>query len=140
MSIIVYEFQGTVSVVTLCDKSTPECYIAAHIPPTAKHLILTDTADLPAAGFRNAWVINDNKVEIDVNRAKNIKRNQFRQARKPLLEQLDIEYMKAVETSNTTKKKTIAAKKQELRDVTSIDLPDDVDELAKFWPDVLKGA
>lgn len=140
MSIIVYEFQGKVSVVTLCGKSTPEHYIAAHVPPTAKHLILTDTADLPAAGFRNAWVINDNKVEIDVNRAKNIKRNQFRQARKPLLEQLDIEYMKAVETSNTTKKKTIAAKKQELRDVTSIDLPDDVDELAKFWPDVLKGA
>lgn len=140
MSIVVYEFEGKVSVVTLCGKSTPEHYIAAHVPPTAKHLILTDTADLPAAGFRNAWFINDNKVEIDINKAKEIKRNQFRQARKPLLEQLDIEYMRAVETSNASKKKSIAAKKKQLRDVTSIDLPDDADELANFWPDVLKDA
>jgi hypothetical protein len=140
MSIIVYEFEGKVYVVTLCGKSTPEHYIATHVPPTAKHLILTDTADLPAAGFRNAWFINNNKVEIDINKAKEIKRNQFRQARRQMLTQLDVEYLRAVETSNASKKKSIAATKKQLRDVTSIDLPDDVSELVVFWPDVLKSA
>lgn len=81
-----------------------------------------------------------NMIIIDINAAKEIKRNKFRQARKPLLEQLDVEYVRAVETSNAAKKKIIVAKKQELRDVTSIELPDDVDELTKFWPDVLKSA
>lgn len=77
---------------------------------------------------------------FNVEKAKNIKFNQFRHARKPLLEQLDVEYIRAVESSQVNKKKLIAAKKQQLRDVTSIDLPNDADELANFWPDVLKGA
>lgn len=79
-----------------------------------------------------------NMIIIDLDAAKEIKRNQFRQARKPMLEQLDVEYMRAVETSNTAKKKSIAATKQELRDVTALKLPNDIDKLAEFWPDILK--
>jgi len=82
----------------------------------------------------------DRGAVVNIKKAKEIKRKLFRQARKPMLEQLDVEYMRAVEASNDDKKKTIAAKKQDLRDVTSIELPDDVDELDKFWPDVLKSA
>ena len=88
--------------------------------------------------FFDAYEFDQDKgAVINIEKAKDIKRNQFRQSRKPLLEQLDLEYMKAVETSNAAKKKDVVAKKQELRDVTSIELPDDVDELTKFWPDVL---
>jgi|688.fasta_scaffold567961_2 hypothetical protein len=91
--------------------------------------------------FFDAYEFDQDKgAVLNIERAKEIKRNQFRQARKPLLEQLDVEYMRAVEASNDDKKKIIVAKKQDLRDVTSIELPDDVDELAKFWPDVLKSA
>jgi hypothetical protein len=91
--------------------------------------------------FFDAYEFDQDKgAVINIEKAKDIKRNQFRQSRKQLLEQLDVEYMKAIETSNTNKKKSIVAKKQELRDVTSIDLPDGIDELAKFWPDVLKSA
>lgn len=95
---------------------------------------------MPDSKFYNAWILDGNAVTVDITKAKEIKYNQFRQARKPLLEQLDVEFMRAVESSNAAKKKSIAAKKQQLRDVTSIELPDDVDELAKFWPDVLNGA
>lgn len=88
--------------------------------------------------FFDAYEFDQDKgAVINIKKAKEIKRNKFRQARKPLLEQLDIDYMRAVETSNAAKKKDVVAKKQELRDVTSIELPDDVDELTKFWPDVL---
>ena len=89
--------------------------------------------------FFDAYEFNQDKgAVINIKKAKEIKLNKFRQARKPLLEQLDIDYMRAVESSNTAKKKSIVDKKQELRGITSIDLPDNVDELAEFWPDSLK--
>ena len=89
--------------------------------------------------FFDAYEFNQDKgAVINIKKAKEIKLNKFRQARKPLLEQLDIDYMRAVESSNTAKKKSIVDKKQELRDITSIDLPDNVEELAEFWPDSLK--
>lgn len=108
----------------------------AALPSTTPYKVVP-TLDIINVFF-DAYEFDSEKGAIlNIEKAKEIKRNQFRQARKPLLEQHDIEYMRAVETSNTAKKKAIAAKKQELRNVTSIELPDDVDELAKFWPDVL---
>tara|TARA_R100000773_G_C4166021_1_gene81750 strand:- start:309 stop:569 length:261 start_codon:yes stop_codon:yes gene_type:complete len=51
---------------------------------------------------------------IDMVKAREIHRNKIRDARKPLLENLDIEFQKALETSaNTT---DIVSKKQQLRD------------------------
>lgn len=89
--------------------------------------------------FFDAYEFDQDKgAVLNIKKAKEIKLNKFRQARKPLLEQLDVEYMRAVETSNTAKKKSIAATKQELRDVTALKLPNDIDKLAEFWPDILK--
>lgn len=99
---------------------------------------IVETLDINNDFFDAYEFDQDKGALLNINKAKEIKLNKFRQARKPLLEQLDIEYMKAVETSNTAKKKTIAAKKQELRDVTAIELPNNIDELAEFWPDILK--
>lgn len=101
---------------------------------------VVETLDIPNEFFDAYEFDKDKGAVLNIEKAKDIKRNQFRQARKPLLEQLDVEYMRAVEASNDDRKKIIVAKKQDLRDVTSIELPDDVDELAKFWPDVLKSA
>jgi len=102
---------------------------------------IVDASEIPSDNtFRDAWKWQVDMIVVDINAAKEIKRNQFRQARKPMLEQLDVEYMRAVETSNAAKKKAIVDKKQQLRDITIIELPDDVDELAKFLPDVLKSA
>jgi hypothetical protein len=98
---------------------------------------VVETIDINNDFFDAYEFDQDNGATLNIEKAKDIKRNQFRQARKPLFEQLDVEYMRAVETSNATKKKTIAAKKQELRDVTAIELPDNVDELVEFWPDIL---
>ena len=51
---------------------------------------------------------------IDMSRARDIHRNNIRQARKDKLAELDIEYQRATETSADTS--AIIAKKQALRD------------------------
>jgi len=51
-------------------------------------------------------------------KAREIKRDQLRAERKPLLEQLDVEFMRAQEDEDTALQQEIAAKKQSLRDVT----------------------
>jgi len=50
-------------------------------------------------------------ITINLDKAKNIQKNRWREARKPLLK-----------TGDTTKQQQIAAKKQALRDVTNTDL------------------
>lgn len=60
-------------------------------------------------------------IKINIEKAKEIKKESLRQERKPLLEQLDIEMMRALETSDLQKQSEIAAKKQALRDATKHD-------------------
>lgn len=58
-------------------------------------------------------------ISIDIEQAKNIWRNKLRILRIPILEQLDIQFMKAIESNNTDKQQDIANKKQILRDAPS---------------------
>ena len=99
---------------------------------------VVDTLDI-VSEFSDAYEFDQEKGGVvNMKKAKEIKLDQFRQARKPLLEKLDIEFMRAVETSDTDKMKAIAATKQELRDITSVKLPTTINKLAEFWPDSLK--
>ena len=78
-------------------------------------------------------------ITINLDKAKNIQKNRWREARKPLLTQLDTEFMRAVESGDTVKQQQIAAKKQALRDVTTTDLSSVTtpEELKNVWPDIL---
>lgn len=87
--------------------------------------------------FRNAWCFcEDNGISVSLDKAKEIKLDQFRELRKPLLEKTDIDFMKALESDASLS--DIVAKKQALRDVTTVELPDDLVELKDFIPEVLK--
>ena len=55
-------------------------------------------------------------------KAREIWRDKWRTARKPLLEALDIEFMRAVEAGDKAKQNEIGRKKQQLRDVTKVNL------------------
>jgi hypothetical protein len=57
-------------------------------------------------------------IKINVEKAKEIKKEHLRKERKSLLEQLDVEMMRALESNNSQKQSEIAAKKQALRDAT----------------------
>jgi len=77
-------------------------------------------------------------ITVNPDKAKAIWKDKWREARKPLLESLDIEFMKAVETGNSAKQVEIAFKKQELRDVTNTPIPGTTpEEIKAVWPEIL---
>ena len=78
-------------------------------------------------------------ITINLDKAKKIQKNRWRTARKPILEKLDTQFMRAVETGDTAKQQQIATQKQALRDVTTTDLSSVTtpEELKNVWPDIL---
>ena len=77
-------------------------------------------------------------ININMDKAKEVHKSKLREARKPILEKLDVDYMRTLEQNGDTSQ--IVAKKQELRDITShTDLVNasNIDELKAFWPDIL---
>lgn len=77
-------------------------------------------------------------IRINIDKAKAIKLDQFRAERAPKLAALDVAFVRALEQGDTSEQSRIAAQKQALRDVTKVELPDDVASLKDFKPDILK--
>ena len=77
-------------------------------------------------------------IIVNPDKAKAIWKDKWREARKPLLASLDIEFMKAVELADTSKQAEIASQKQALRDVTNTPiLGTTPEEIKSVWPEVL---
>lgn len=91
--------------------------------------------------LRNAWKVDDNgQIFFDRNKGEELKKEQFRNLRKPLLEKLDVQFMRALEVGDTSTIQIVTQKKSELRDVTSVDFSsyDTPQKLHEFIPDLLK--
>jgi len=68
------------------------------------------------------------KIQVNIDKAKEITKDKLRAERAPLLEQLDVQYMRALEAGQDTS--AIVAKKQELRDApVTVDSMTTVEEL-----------
>ena len=68
------------------------------------------------------------KIQVNINKAKDITKEKFREERKLLLEKLDVQFQRALETGADTS--DIVAKKQALRDAPSaVDNMTTVEEL-----------
>ena len=81
-------------------------------------------------------------IGFNIEKAKEIKKDMLRADRAPLLAQLDVEFIRAVEAGDAVKQAEIAAKKQALRDVTKaqeIAQATTLEELKVFVPEVLRG-
>ena len=77
-------------------------------------------------------------IIVNPDKAKAIWKDKWREARKPILASLDIEFMKAVELADTAKQAEIAAQKQALRDVTQTEIVGNTpEEIKAVWPSVL---
>jgi len=79
-------------------------------------------------------------IKINMDKAREIKKNIIREERKPLLEKLDIEFMKAFEAGDAEKIEEIKKKKQALRDATTDPLilsASDPQELKEVRPAIL---
>jgi hypothetical protein len=93
-----------------------------------------DTASLTVPTdrtFRGAWSFNGDAVDVDMTAAKAIHKDNLRAERKPRLDALDVEYMKALEAG--TGADVIATQKATLRNIT-----DDARIDAATTPDELK--
>jgi len=75
-------------------------------------------------------------ITIDISKAKDIWKDKIRVARKPALEKLDVDFMKANESGEDTT--SIVADKQTLRDLPSeVDTATTTDEIQDVWNDML---
>ncbi len=119
---------------------TLEMIAAKDVPSGVEYKIIKKDTLPEDRTFRDAWSIEDWSVVIKMDKAKEIWKNQWRKARKSKLETLDVEFMRAIESGNISDQEEIKAKKQTLRDVTSVDLTSasSVEELKAVWPDCLK--
>ena len=75
-------------------------------------------------------------ITIDISKAKDIWKDKIRVARKPALEKLDVDYMRANESGADTT--SIVIDKQTLRDLPSqVDTATTTEEIKAVWNDML---
>lgn len=79
-------------------------------------------------------------IVINMDKAREIKKDMIRQERAPLFEKLDVQFIRAMEMGDATLQAEVAAKKQALRDATidpSIEAAQTPEELKQVRPAIL---
>lgn len=103
---------------------------------------IVDESEMPLDRvFRDAWSLSDGRVLVDMPRAREIHRQRLRAIRKPLLESLDADFMRAVENGDQAGQKAVATMKRSLRDITAhpgIDAAKTPEELSAAIPGPIK--
>ena len=85
--------------------------------------------------FRDAWTHDGTSFGVDITKAQNLTMDRLRVERSPLLADLDIQFMKAVETGDTKAQADIAKQKQVLRDCPNkVDNIQDLEVLKALKP------
>lgn len=83
--------------------------------------------------FRAAWK-DDGGLTVDMAKARDVTRNRLRKERGPMLDELDVDFLRAVEGGEADKQRAIAAEKVRLRDITrhpAIEAAKSLDDLRK---------
>lgn len=136
MKVIIYKQEsGSVAVMyPACDCELSVEEIARKDVPEGCIYKIVDEENLPKVNiYFDSWVYSW-PITINPQKAHEQKRAEMRRLREPILKRLDIEFMKNLELGLPTSE--IAAKKQELREVTDVALPafltsDTVDSFSK---------
>lgn len=114
--------------------------------PDVSEIHVVDEDDIPGdhkcsviCEFAPAFEWRGNAVRVNMRQARVLKLDQFRAARGPLLERLDIEWIKALELGDQQRQKTIEGRKKALRNLpVTVDLStDDPAKLHDVWPEIL---
>ena len=112
------------------------------VPQSATNVQFVDASLIPAdRTFRNAWKQNGAGIVHDMPKCRELHKLRLRELRAPKLAALDIEYQRADERGDTSAKRSIAAQKQTLRDVTAdpaIEQAATADELKAVIPEALR--
>ena len=95
--------------------------------------INASTATVPSdRHFRNAWSLSGTTITEDMTAAKVIFKDKIREVRKPLLEEQDTLFMKALEDDDSSAQSTIKTKKKALRDAPAASAITNADTIAKL--------
>jgi hypothetical protein len=139
MSIIIYtQENGNAAVVYPVDPSIPiEELASGAVPQGTDYTILDSLPDGFDNTFFDAYEHKDGTLVVNIDKAKEIRLNQFREVRKPLLDALDTQYIRALERGDSVLQGSIAAQKQALRDVTKGTLPDNLASIKEHSPSIL---
>jgi hypothetical protein len=80
-------------------------------------------------------------IQINLDKALEIHKEQIRKKRNELFPILDVQFMKALEQGNSELAASIGAQKQSLRDITDIDITNvtSLGELKLMWDEELLG-
>lgn len=140
--IVLQNSDKTVSYITPGSATVEE--LASGLPADSVYSIVDseDIINLNHGEFADARVYTEKypHVEIDINRAKDIWKEKIRKARKPILEKLDVEFLRALEESDAVTVREIKDKKQKLRDVTvhkDLIAAKTLTKIREFWPAIL---
>lgn len=100
-------------------KENIEAEIAkANIPMVSWRFCTLD--EIPAdRTFRNAWKDGGKKIDVEMVKARALTRDRLRTDRAPILAEMDVAFMKALETDDRAMLATVASEKQRLRDITA---------------------
>ena len=95
--------------------------------------INASTATVPSdRHFRNAWSLSGKVISEDMTEAKKIFQDKIREIRKPLFEEQDALFMKALEDSDSSAQSTIKTKKKALRDAPAASAITNADTTTKL--------
>lgn len=109
--------EGGVSIVVPVDLSMSIEEVASRSVPEGKRYRVIDADKVPKdRTFRKAW---QEDLSIDMAKAIEIQKDQLRELRRPLLQELDVLFLKHIEAGDITKASRVAARKQVLRDITN---------------------
>jgi hypothetical protein len=87
-------------------------------------------------------------IKINIDKAKEIHKNNIRSVRNPLLQKKDVEYIRALEAGDTEKIAEVVAEKDALRNVTAIvdtveisstSVNEIISEIKEIWDENLLG-
>lgn len=125
--------------------------IAQKDTPSGKSFWIIDKDDVPNDDtFYDAWELDPESsqmIKINIDKAKEIHKNIIREARKSLLEKLDVDFTRALEEQKDTTE--IVEKKQKLRNatdivsqskITSTNVDEVTMQIKNLWDETLLGA
>lgn len=103
-------------VADMTEQQYVEFIVNKDVPAGATNVRIIQDHEVPTdRSFRNAW---KHDFSLDMDKAVEITKDRLREERQPLLEDLDVQFMRAQEQGLPTAE--IVAEKQRLRDITTI--------------------
>lgn len=136
MNVIYAQPDGKLAVLTPAKGVPIEEVIKRDIPEGEKFRVVESLNVDP--DFFEAYDFKNGKAVFNVERGRAMWRDKWRDARKPLLDALDVQFMQALESGTREEQETIAGRKMLLRRVTDLDIPGKTPStIRQVWPEIL---